>query len=137
MTTPSSDKHSRDEAYWAQTSTLKVSKVPTGALNLNVEGRQLLGPLQGFGQLWQKTFRIRLNGVSVKSTEVIKVWKDNFPKFWPKWSRYYVPLAGIAPGEVTLINSNARLVARTMPTFHSQVSHACVLAAALLRWRHS
>ena len=104
MSTPSDDKQPRDAAYWAQTSTLKVGRVPTGALNLNVEGRQLLGPLQGFGQLRQKTFRIRLNGVSVKPTEVIKVWKENFPKFWPKWNRYYLPLAGIAPGEVALIN---------------------------------
>ena len=80
ITTPSDDKQPRDTAYWAQTSTLKVGKMPTGALNLNVEGRQLLGPLQGFGQLWQKTFRIRLNGAPVKSTEVIQMWKENFPK---------------------------------------------------------
>ena len=78
--TPSNDKHPRDEAYWAQpVSTMKVGSMPTGALNLNVEGRQTMSPLQGFGQLWQKTFRIRLNGVSVKPTEVIKVWKENFP----------------------------------------------------------
>jgi hypothetical protein len=102
--TPSGDKQPRDEAYWARTSTLKVSRVPTGALNLNVEGRQLIGPLQGFGQLWQKNFRIRLNGAPVKSTEVIQMWKENFPKFWPKWDHFYVPLAGIAPGEVALIN---------------------------------
>ena len=104
MTTPSNDKQSRDEAYWAHSSTLKVSKVPTGALNLNVEGRQLLGPLQGFGQLWQKNFRIYLKGTSVKPTEVIQMWKENFPKFWPKWDHYYLPLGGIAPGEVGLIN---------------------------------
>jgi hypothetical protein len=103
-TTPSDDKQPRDTAYWSQTSTLKVGKVPTGALNLNVEGRQLLGPLQGFGQLWQKTFRIRLNGVTVKPTEVIHMWKENFPKFWPKWNHFYKSLGGIAPGEVALIN---------------------------------
>src|SRR5690348_659495 len=79
MSTPSDDKQPRDAAYWAQTSTLRVGRVPTGALDLNVEGRKLLGPLQGFGQLWQKTFRIRLSGVSVNPTEVIKVWKENFP----------------------------------------------------------
>jgi hypothetical protein len=102
--TTSDNKQSRDEAHWTQTSTLKVTRVPTGVLNLNVERRQLLGPLQGFGQLWQKTFRIRLNGISVKPTEVIKVWKENFPKFWPEWDHYYLPLGGIAPGEVALIN---------------------------------
>jgi len=45
----------RDAAYWAeQTKTFKVSNAPIGALNLNVEGRQALSPLQGFGQMWQK-----------------------------------------------------------------------------------
>lgn len=102
--TTSNDKEPRDTAYWAQTSTLKVGRVPTGALNLNVEGRRLLSPLQGFGQLWQKTFRIHLTGISVKPTEVIQMWKENFPKFWPKWDRYYLPQGGIAPGEVGLIN---------------------------------
>ena len=95
----------RDAAYWAkQGSTFKVARVPTGALNLNVEGRIAQSPLQGFGQMWQKTYRAYLKGASVKPTEVIKVWKENFPKFWPKGNRFYVPLTGIAPGEVALIN---------------------------------
>jgi hypothetical protein len=102
--TPSGEEQPRDSAYWAHTSTLKISKVPTGALNLNVEGRQLLSPLQGFGQLWQKTFRIHLRGASVKPTEVISMWKENFPNFWPKWEHYYLPRFGIEPGEVGLIN---------------------------------
>ena len=94
----------RDAAYWAkQGSKFTVSHVPTGALNLNVEGRTALSPLQGFGQMWQKTYRVALKGANVKPTEVIKVWKENFPKFWPKGNRFYVPLTGIAPGEVALI----------------------------------
>ena len=57
MTTKSNgpeEKKSGDEAYWAQpVSKLKVAHAPAGAVNLNVEGRQVVGPLQGFGQLWQ------------------------------------------------------------------------------------
>ena len=103
--TPSMDKQSRDASYWAQpVSTMKVRKAPTGALNLNVDGHQLVGPLQGFGQLWQKTFRVRLSGTSVTPTEVIKTWKENFPEFWPKWDHFYKPVTGIAPGEVGIIN---------------------------------
>jgi hypothetical protein len=95
----------RDAAYWAkQGSTFKVSYAPSGALNLNVDGRQGLSPLQGFGQMWQKTYRIRLEGANVQPTEVIKTWKENFPKFWPKGNRFYAPLTGIAPGEVALLN---------------------------------
>jgi hypothetical protein len=105
MTTPSDDKHSRDEAYWAQpVSTMKVGSMPTGALNLNVEGRQATSPLQGFGQLWQKTFRVPLRETSVTPTDVIRIWKEQFPAFWPKWDHFYKPVTGIAPGEVALIN---------------------------------
>jgi hypothetical protein len=59
--TPPENAQPRDTAYWAQqVSTLKAPLVPTGALNLNVEGRQPVGPLQGFGQMWQKTYGVRL-----------------------------------------------------------------------------
>jgi hypothetical protein len=103
--TPSMDKQSRDAAYWAQpVSTMKVGSMPTRALNLNVDGRQAMSPLQGFGQLWQKTFRVRLSGTSVTPSEVISTWKEQFPTFWPKWDHFYQPATGIAPGEVALIN---------------------------------
>ena len=121
MTNPSEEAQPRDATYWAQrASSLKVSRVPTGALNLNVEGRQAVSPLQGFGQMWQRTYQVRLNGAtptqqryvgSARHTlpsptpiEVIKTWKENFTKFWPKGNRFYAPLTGIAPGEVALIN---------------------------------
>ena len=104
MTIPQDNDQPRDAAYWAQqASELKVSRVPTGVLNINVEGRQAIGPLQGFGQMWQKTYRVRLDKATVTPAEVIKVWKENFPNFWPKGNRFYTPLTGIAPGEVALI----------------------------------
>jgi hypothetical protein len=38
----------RDAAFWAARSgALKVSAVPKGAVNLNVDGRRTVGPLQG------------------------------------------------------------------------------------------
>jgi len=49
---------------------LRVSEVPAGAVNLNVEGRRVVGALQGFGQLWQKTYSVRLAGVEVTPEEV-------------------------------------------------------------------
>jgi len=99
------DEQPRDAAYWSgQVSGLKVSNVPGGALNLNVEGKQVNGPLQGFGQMWQKTYRITLSGTSLSATGVIKTWKEHFPEFWPAGNRFYGPLTGIAPGEVALLN---------------------------------
>jgi hypothetical protein len=101
----SSDKEPQDAINWAQLgSTLKVSYVPSGALNLNVDGRQLVGPLQGFGQMWQKTYRIPLIGVSLSAATVIKTWKENFPRYWPLGNHFYGSLTGIAPGEIALLN---------------------------------
>ena len=103
--TSSSDKEPQDAIYWAQQiSKLKVSDVPSGALNLNVDGRRLVGPLQGFGKMWQKTYRILLKGVPVSNTEVITTWKENFPRYWPPGNHFYRPLTGIAPGEIALLN---------------------------------
>src|SRR6266536_5549454 len=94
----------RDAAYWAKQTSFKVTDAPIGALNLNVEGRQALSPLHGFGKRWQKTYRVRPEDITIQPSEVIKTWKENFPKFWPKGNRFYAPLTGIAPGEVALLN---------------------------------
>lgn len=97
----------RDAAYWAQpVSKLKVSEMPPEAVNLNVEGRQVVGPLQGFGQMWQKTYRIRLSAANVTPMEVMKLWKERFPTFMPDDSRFYPPMVGVQPGEVLLINAS-------------------------------
>jgi hypothetical protein len=83
---------------------LKVADIPAEAINLNVEGRQLIGPLNGFGQLWQKTYKVGLNGSPVTPAEVIRSWKEKFPTFWPKGNNFYAPLTSIAPGEVAVLN---------------------------------
>ncbi len=97
------------ETSWApRISTLTVSEVPTGAVNLNVEGRRVVSPLQGFGQLWQKTYRIRFEGVQVTPQEVVSVWKAHFPEFHPPQNRFYPSIAGMKPGEVVLINASVQ-----------------------------
>ena len=94
----------RDAAWAVSSGRLKVEDVPAGATNLNVDGRQVVGPLQGFGQLWQKTYSVRLEGSTATPEEVMATWKQNFPKFWPRGNRFYPSLVGIAPGEVALLS---------------------------------
>jgi hypothetical protein len=94
-----------EAARWAKSvSQLTVSEVPEGALNLNVEGRRLTSPIQGFGKMWQKTYQVRLPAERVSAAEVISTWKQRFPDFWPEGNRFYSPLTGIEPGEVALLN---------------------------------
>lgn len=100
-----SERKSRDEEYWAPpVSRLKTSDLPEGASRLNVDGRNVVGPLQGFGQMWQKTYKVRLSGTTATSSEVIKTWKENFQEFWPAGNRFHRPLTGIAPGEVAALD---------------------------------
>ena len=101
------EKRPRDAAFWAQrVARLEVSAVPDGAANVNVQGRREVGALQGFGQLWQKTYRVRLTGVEATPEEAVRVWKERFPEFQPPNSRFYPSMAGVAPGEVLFISAS-------------------------------
>ena len=95
----------RDAGNWAQTvDTLSVGELPDAAINRNVQGRRVMSPTQGFGKMWQKTYRVRLDGAEVTPQEVIAEWKANFPSFWPAKNQFYGPLTGIAPGDVAVLN---------------------------------
>ncbi len=94
----------RDATHWAKAvSTLNVSEVPAGAVNLNVTGKRLAGPIQGFGKMWQKTYQVRLPRERVSPADLISTWKQRFPEFWPEGNMFYAPLTGIEPGEVALL----------------------------------
>jgi hypothetical protein len=96
----------RQDSWAAPARQMDVRQVPAGAISRNVHGRTLTGPLQGFGQLWQKTYRARLSGVRATPREVVATWKANFPSFWPEGNHFYAPMAGIKPGEIAHINVN-------------------------------
>jgi hypothetical protein len=101
MTTPE-PRASRDQESWARPVD-RLTTTATSAGTDTVTGKRVSGPLQGFGQMWQKTFTVRLDGVDTDPEAVIAHWKAAFPTFWPKGSTFYAPLAGIAPGEVALL----------------------------------
>jgi hypothetical protein len=92
----------RDSENWAEpVDAFHVGDVAEGAKKGNVEGRRPTGPLQGFGQLWQKTYEVRIPGPTPE--EVISTWKANFGEFWYPSNKFYAPAGGIAPGEVAVI----------------------------------
>lgn len=99
-----------DADAWARpVDRLNLEPRSDGALTSTVHGKRLAGPMQGFGQMWQKTFRVRLAGLGDEVTPqtVIAAWKEHFPEFWPKGNTFYAPLAGIRPGEVALLTVRA------------------------------
>lgn len=93
------------EAWAGPVKTVKVSGAPANAMNINVEGRQLNSPIQGFGQMWQKTFKVRLPGVNLSPAALMEQWKANFQAFQPPENTFFPTMAGIRPGEVLLIEA--------------------------------
>ncbi len=84
--------------------TLPDIETPPDAINVNVSGKELSGPQLGFGQLWRKTYRIRLAGSDATPAEVIGRWRRNFPDYWPEGSRFYGTRSRIEEGEAAVIN---------------------------------
>ncbi len=91
---------------WASNREHLEVEVPEGAVDPKLTGRRLSGALQGFGQMWQKTYQVRLDGADVTPEHVIAEWKANYGEFWPDNQHFYAPIAGIEPGEVGVINAS-------------------------------
>ncbi len=93
----------RDAANWAA----KVDRLQVGPRDgvrgTNVAGRRLTGPVQGFGKMLQKTYRMDVGG-GIEPTAAIAVWREHFPEFWPTGNNFAAPLTGIRPGEVALLD---------------------------------
>jgi len=93
----------RNAASWAK----KVDRLEVdarqGVRGTNVAGRRLTGPVQGFGKMWQKSYRMKA-GTQITPEQAIATWKEHFPEFWPKGSRFAGALTGINPGDVALLD---------------------------------
>ena len=95
-----------DAKYWAgPVKRLKTGRIPGDPINLNVDGRRTAGPIQGFGQLWEKTYRVDLSDAGLSPARLISIMKRNFPKFQPPENKFFPPEKGIKPGEIILINA--------------------------------
>ena len=96
-----------DDAWPGPFTRLSARGMPSaGAINLNVDGRRVTGPLQGFGRLWEKTYTAVLKDIKLSPHELIEILKTNFTRFQPSSNRFYPGPAGIKPGEIILINAD-------------------------------
>jgi hypothetical protein len=94
-------QHRDDTAHWARY--VETLKVPEGLLSPNVEGHRPVSPLQGFGKMWQKTFKVRLEGASASPVEVVETLRERFPEISGFGKGFRVPLGGLVPGAVALL----------------------------------
>jgi hypothetical protein len=91
----------RDASAWAR----PVERLTASDGHINVTGRRPTAPMNGFGRMWQKTYRTPVGAAGELAPEqVITAWKERFSEFWPAGNRFFAPLAGIAPGEVAALD---------------------------------
>jgi pyruvate/2-oxoglutarate dehydrogenase complex dihydrolipoamide dehydrogenase (E3) component/anti-anti-sigma regulatory factor len=91
---------------WARSvERLSIEDIPAEAMNMNVHGRRTTGPNQGFGQLWEKKYRLVVSGTALEPRQIISIWRSEFPNFWPPGNRIFCSGgATITPGTVALLN---------------------------------
>ncbi|MEJ2718985.1 MAG: DUF1990 family protein, partial [Deltaproteobacteria bacterium] len=96
-----------DVRHWAKpVQKLELPPMPDEARKLNVNGRGVVSPVTGFGQLWQKLYTLHIRDSSVTPKEAIAALKENFAAFQPPFNRFFASEAGIGPGEIVLIDSS-------------------------------
>ena len=96
----STTPENRDAGGWAR----PVRHLTGADGHINLTGRRPTAPMNGFGRMWQKTYRTRVGDDSIEPAAVITVWKEHFSELWPSGNRFFAPLAGIAPGEVAALD---------------------------------
>jgi anti-anti-sigma factor len=91
---------------WARSvERLGIKDVPAEAMNINVHGRQTTSPVQGFGQLWDKKYRLRVSDSKLDLQQIISIWRSEFPNFWPAGNLLFTSgEAAITPGTVAVLN---------------------------------
>lgn len=91
---------------WAKSmDRLSLSAIPAGAMNIGVHGRRISNPVNGFGRLWEKRYRLRLHDTELEPRQIISLWRSEFASFWPEDD--YLFTAGnapISPGTSALLN---------------------------------
>lgn len=92
---------------WAKpVSELLVPAMPKAPRNLNVNGLRAVGPVNGFGRLCQKVFRLHIGDHTISPEQAIDALKENFASFQPSFNRFYPSPGGIKAGEIVLIDSS-------------------------------
>lgn len=82
-----------------------ISDVPEKAMNINVNGRKVTSPVNGFGRLWEKRYRFQIDHVDMDPQKIMSVWRSEFPDFWPQGNRLFTSGGGpIVPGTKALLN---------------------------------
>ena len=84
---------------------ISIGDVPAEAMNINVNGRKVTSPVNGFGRLWDKKYRFQIDNTDMEPQKIVSLWRSEFPHFWPKGNHLFTSGgAPIGPGVTALLN---------------------------------
>jgi anti-anti-sigma regulatory factor len=96
-----------DTEYWGVAAArLTIPEFPPEAINMNIKGHRIVGPVDGFGALWQKRYRLPIVNPDLSPEKIIDILKNEFPNFQPEYNHFYPGSRGIVPGEIIAIDSS-------------------------------
>jgi anti-anti-sigma factor len=96
----------QSDAGWApNVYRLRFTEKPEGALAKNMDGRRVIGQLQGFGPMWEKTYWIEIKKPGIKKEDVVLAMQEHFVEFQIPENAFYPTSKGLAPGEMIFIDS--------------------------------
>ena len=96
----------QSDAGWSpKLDKLRVTERPGGAFAKNMDGRRIIGQLQGFGPMWEKTYWLNIRKPGIKKKDVILAMQEHFVEFQPPENSFYPTSKGLAPGEIIFIDS--------------------------------
>ncbi len=76
---------------------------PAGFLPRLVEGLPVQTPFTGFGEVWHKTYEIRLPGAGASVRRLAEELRTHLGELWPDGAELWLPGGEVAPGAVGLI----------------------------------
>jgi hypothetical protein len=88
------------------TERLHVQNPPDEDFAANLDNKKVTNPSDGFGQLWERTYRVRLDGCTLSAAEVMANWKRNFPRYQPEENRFMPTEGGVTPGAIIYIGAS-------------------------------
>lgn len=94
-----------DEGWAPFIEKIKVTEKPEGALVKNMDNRRLQAQINGFGKMWQKTFRLMIDKPEFTPEDIINKLKQNFVAFQVPENFFFPTSKGLSPGALVFIDS--------------------------------
>jgi len=98
-----SEDHGNDASRWDDGRELTpCPSLPEAVLNL-LRNRPPRAPLEGFGGLRMRTYKVHLIGTSLSPAQVFSTWMDHFSATWPEGNHFISCAPALEPGVTAAI----------------------------------